>query len=405
MMSSERLEHEFSHLFRWGEFNHAASMLETIPSLENNPCILNNAICAPNVPLSLIRTIISKKCPITHRTIESIPNMYILMMILEEYSPIDALNHDNCYALISLARKKLLNYDVLKRMMTMGVNVKNNMSHWSDEFMICYTGTPHPIEFYKFLIDELNLYHHHHHKCRTSTFNLYKWCDDIEYYKLFLRDGKCTNEDEIKCAIAHKRSDEVIIFLIHHTNSLPTISHHIITDVSPLVLRALLSAGASPPELSVDLPPKLFLEILPYRKPYQPNVKLHDLVSINRRKIVKHICKLDRFNLDVRNEHLFTPIYYCHTVDMARILLDNGASLNVKDKDGVTPLHYMVKKERLDMVELLVKYGADLEARDNMGYTPLDYAKLWNTERYIADFLTKTIKKKKQQQQEQQEQQ
>lgn len=53
-----------------------------------------------------------------------------------------------------------------------------------------------------------------------------------------------------------------------------------------------------------------------------------------------------------------------------RLLLEHGADVNERDKDGRTPLHYVRKPE---VCRDLLAAGADVHARDNRGRTPLFY--------------------------------
>ena len=57
---------------------------------------------------------------------------------------------------------------------------------------------------------------------------------------------------------------------------------------------------------------------------------------------------------------------------MAKLLIDNGALLNVPGgPENDTPLHEAVANNHLPVVELLVSRGADVGARNKQGKTPL----------------------------------
>lgn len=58
----------------------------------------------------------------------------------------------------------------------------------------------------------------------------------------------------------------------------------------------------------------------------------------------------------------------------ARMLAEAGATFNVKDLEGETPLHIAVINGRYDLAEYLVKLGCDPKALSNDGETPLGMA-------------------------------
>jgi len=64
------------------------------------------------------------------------------------------------------------------------------------------------------------------------------------------------------------------------------------------------------------------------------------------------------------------------TIEEVQKLLDEGAKVNARDRDGCTPLHYAVSSpspQALEIVEALIKIGASVDARDNRCQTPLHY--------------------------------
>ncbi|GAX72962.1 hypothetical protein CEUSTIGMA_g417.t1 [Chlamydomonas eustigma] len=55
-------------------------------------------------------------------------------------------------------------------------------------------------------------------------------------------------------------------------------------------------------------------------------------------------------------------------------LLDKGASANIKDKAGLTPLHYAASHGHHEIVEFLSTRGVELDAEDPQGRSPLHFA-------------------------------
>jgi len=53
---------------------------------------------------------------------------------------------------------------------------------------------------------------------------------------------------------------------------------------------------------------------------------------------------------------------------MVKLLIDRGADINFKDKNGKTLLHYT---SNVKLCELLIEHGADVNITDNIGRTPL----------------------------------
>ncbi|MFT4327658.1 MAG: ankyrin repeat domain-containing protein [Wolbachia pipientis] len=61
-------------------------------------------------------------------------------------------------------------------------------------------------------------------------------------------------------------------------------------------------------------------------------------------------------------------------------LINLGADVNIKDKDGKTPLHYVSRSDHhLGMVKYLISKGADIDVKDNSGRTPEDEERYTNS--------------------------
>jgi ankyrin repeat protein len=56
-------------------------------------------------------------------------------------------------------------------------------------------------------------------------------------------------------------------------------------------------------------------------------------------------------------------------LDICRLLIDKGARVKAKDRNGYTPLYYAAEKGRIEIVRLLCDRGADVEARTS-GWPP-----------------------------------
>ena len=49
------------------------------------------------------------------------------------------------------------------------------------------------------------------------------------------------------------------------------------------------------------------------------------------------------------------------------------------DFRGMTPLHWAANRGRIDVARLLIKNGADINKADKSGKTPLDLASMWRS--------------------------
>lgn len=61
-----------------------------------------------------------------------------------------------------------------------------------------------------------------------------------------------------------------------------------------------------------------------------------------------------------------------HT-DICKLLLELGASVNSRNVDGHTPLHFACQYNHTEVTELLLEWGAHTEVHDRSGNTPLQF--------------------------------
>jgi ankyrin repeat protein len=82
-------------------------------------------------------------------------------------------------------------------------------------------------------------------------------------------------------------------------------------------------------------------------------------------------------DVDAQDDDMMTPLLCSFgsegfiSVAAAQLLLDHGASVHVRNKNGQTPLHLASKRNFSNIITSLLKLGAYVDARDNYNMTPL----------------------------------
>ena len=70
-----------------------------------------------------------------------------------------------------------------------------------------------------------------------------------------------------------------------------------------------------------------------------------------------------------------------------QILIDGGADVNSQDLSGVTPLMNAVNQNLADMVKILIEPGASVDIKDCRGFTARDYAEKLDVDAGIKELL------------------
>ena len=74
--------------------------------------------------------------------------------------------------------------------------------------------------------------------------------------------------------------------------------------------------------------------------------------------------------------------------EATRLLIENGADVNIKDDNGSTPLHAAAVFGKADVAKLLVENGANPQVRNDDGGTPADALHLdWKTTTFIGGLM------------------
>ncbi|XP_074141626.1 ankyrin repeat domain-containing protein 53 [Sminthopsis crassicaudata] len=110
-----------------------------------------------------------------------------------------------------------------------------------------------------------------------------------------------------------------------------------------------------------------------------------------------------RFPLDMKSAKGWTPLHLTinksdpnASLECVRYLLKAGASANVQNQSGITPLHLASEQGMLDCIKFLVEAGADVHIMDNRKRKGIDLCKMWNHRdcaRYLKDAMWKQDKK------------
>ena len=99
-----------------------------------------------------------------------------------------------------------------------------------------------------------------------------------------------------------------------------------------------------------------------------------------RKNRIEEVRTLLSQGVDVNSRDVFgdnTGLHWAASLglaEMARLLIDNGANLDIRNHDGTTPLHWAAGEGQKERVVILIAHGADVNARGKGGWTPLRWA-------------------------------
>lgn len=106
-------------------------------------------------------------------------------------------------------------------------------------------------------------------------------------------------------------------------------------------------------------------------------------------KIIKFFDESDSVNM--KDSLLaWTPLHvasYNNYLMGVKVLTDNRADVNARDRFGRTALHYFSLKGNLEAVKLLIEHKLDIDIKDRFGQTALDYARKKEHSK-VVDLLT-----------------
>ncbi|AXK60194.1 ankyrin repeat domain-containing protein [Candidatus Chromulinivorax destructor] len=113
-----------------------------------------------------------------------------------------------------------------------------------------------------------------------------------------------------------------------------------------------------------------------------------DRAILNSNKIARMLIDAG-VNVDIKNRYGQTPLHqaiFYSEIEIVQMLIDAGARLNLQDENGLTPLHLAVRNNSTKIVAMLIAAGANLSIRNKEGKTPL-YSAISHNEKEIAHML------------------
>jgi ankyrin repeat protein len=106
--------------------------------------------------------------------------------------------------------------------------------------------------------------------------------------------------------------------------------------------------------------------------------KLGAAVRENQPYLVKDLLEA---GADPDTEEAFGPVLFVAllrgSVNVAQLLVEAGADVNITDQQGWTPLHWAAKIGDKDLFLLMAAADGDLFAQDREGNSPLDVLSEW----------------------------
>ena len=109
------------------------------------------------------------------------------------------------------------------------------------------------------------------------------------------------------------------------------------------------------------------------------DLKLHRAVQQN--DLIETRKWLTRENVNSTLGGDYTPLHWASQegfIEIAQVLIEMGAGLNIKDDYGFSPLHKAVGENHIELARLLIDKGANVDSRDEGEGTLLSTACTYN---------------------------
>jgi hypothetical protein len=121
--------------------------------------------------------------------------------------------------------------------------------------------------------------------------------------------------------------------------------------------------------------------------------QLHHCAENGLTTSVKRLLSIRNINVNVKDDSFgWTQLHDAAEnghIEIAHLLLQNGAEVNAKDSWDRTPLYRAASHGHIDILHLLVMNGADLEAQDDGGWRALHKAARYGHLPFIQELISR----------------
>lgn len=110
------------------------------------------------------------------------------------------------------------------------------------------------------------------------------------------------------------------------------------------------------------------------------NTPLHYAIYYDNLELIELLLKQKNIKVNAKNEKGFAPLHIVilgnsiNSLNILEYLLDNGANINVQDKNGHTPLHVAISQNDIEVIEMLLERRIKINTQTKVGNTAMHYA-------------------------------